>query len=437
MYIPVQIFAGWTEEKKTVETRGLVDCGAGDTFIDKEFVKTWKLPITRLTKSIKVFNVDGTQNKEGKITHFTRLKTTIGGKTRRTRFLVTGLGKEKVIFGYNWLQRENPIIDWDQGTIRWDEDRNIPSPSNLRRQQDESRNAIAAQLEKESRPLWIGAKSTASQQLAEKDAKQDTRPLTEHIPRQYHQHLSVFNEETAARFPGSRPWDHRIDLKPSFKPQRGKIYSLSPREDRELDSFVRENLKKGYIRHSVSPQAAPFFFVKKKDGSLRPCQDYRQLNEETIRNAYPLPRIPDLLDKLKGAKYFTKVDVRWGYNNVRIKNGDQWKAAFVTNKGLFEPTVMFFGLTNSPATFQAMMDSIFEEEIQKGGVVVYMDDILIYADTEDELERLTNLVLRKLRHHDLFLKPEKCLFHRREIDFLGFIIREGQIKMDPTKLSGL
>jgi hypothetical protein len=138
------------------------------------------------------------------------------------------------------------------------------------------------ELEKESRPLWIRAKTTASQQLAEKDAKQDLQPLEQCIPRQYHQHLSVFDEETAARFPGPQPWDHRIDLKPNFKPQRGKIYSLSPRKERELDSFVKDNLKKGYICHSLSPQAAPFFFVKKKDGSLRPCQDYRQLNEATI-----------------------------------------------------------------------------------------------------------------------------------------------------------
>ena len=124
---------------------------------------------------------------------------------------------------------------------------------------------------------------------------------------------------------------------------------------------------------------SPFFFIKKKDGSLRPVQDYCKLNDMTIKNRYPLPLIQELLDKLKGARHFTKLDVRWGYNNVRIKEGDEWKAAFRTNAGLFEPTVMFFGLTNSPATFQAMMNELFRDLIHAGVVVVYLDDILIFT----------------------------------------------------------
>ena len=131
--------------------------------------------------------------------------------------------------------------------------------------------------------------------------------------------------------------------------------------------------------------ASPFFFVKKKDGKLRPCQDYQFPNEWTIKNAYPLPLISEIMDKLKGAKYFTKLDVQWGYNNIRIKEGDEWKAAFKTNRGLFEPTVMFFGMCNSPATFQSMMDSIFIEENEDGVTIVYMDDILIYATTPELL----------------------------------------------------
>ena len=123
--------------------------------------------------------------------------------------------------------------------------------------------------------------------------------------------------------------------------------------------------------------ASPFFFVKKKDGGLRPIQDYRHLNAGTIKNAYPLPLINEIIDKLKGARIFSKVDVRWGYENIRIKEGDKWKAAFRTNHGLFEPLVMFFGLTNSPATFQAMMNELFKDLIAEGLVIVYMDDILI------------------------------------------------------------
>ena len=131
---------------------------------------------------------------------------------------------------------------------------------------------------------------------------------------------------------------------------------------------------------SKSPMASLFFFVKKKDSStLRPVQDYQSLNDMTVKNCYPLPLISELVDKLKGAHYFTKLDVHWGYNNIRIREGDEWKAAFRTNRGLFEPLVMYFGLTNSPATFQTMMDEIFKDAIDRCVVIVYMDDILIFT----------------------------------------------------------
>ena len=135
----------------------------------------------------------------------------------------------------------------------------------------------------------------------------------------------------------------------------------------------------GRIRPSKSPMASPVFFIKKKEGSLRLVQDYRQLNAMTIKNRYPLPLILELINHLRGAKYFTKLDVRWGYNNVRIKDGDEWKVAFRTNRGLYEPLVMFFGLTNSPATFQTMMNDIFQDLIMEGVICVYIDDILIYS----------------------------------------------------------
>jgi hypothetical protein len=178
--------------------------------------------------------------------------------------------------------------------------------------------------------------------------------------------------------------------------------------------------------------------VEKKDAKkLRPCQDYRYLNEFTKPNTYPLPLISDLMIMLKGSKFFTKLDIRWGYNNVRIKEGDEWKAAFITNKGLFEPTVMFFGLQNSPTTFQAMMDDYFRDMIDKGWITIYMDDILIHARTKEDLEKRTKQVLKRLKEHDLYLKPEKCKFERTEVEFLGTIISENTIQMDPIKLAGI
>ena len=136
---------------------------------------------------------------------------------------------------------------------------------------------------------------------------------------------------------------------------------------------------------------------------VTPCQDYRYLNEHTKPNSYPLPLILDLMIKLKNSKYFTKLDLRWGYNNIWIKEGDEWKATFVTNRGLFEPTVMFFGLWNSPAMFQAMMDDYFRDLVDKGWIVIYMDDILIHGQTEKQLEEWTKQVLAWLQDHDLYL----------------------------------
>lgn len=183
--------------------------------------------------------------------------------------------------------------------------------------------------------------------------------------------------------------------------------------------------------------ASPFFFVKKKDGALRPVQDYRRLNEMTIKNRYPLPLISELIDKLKGAKYFTKLDVQWGYNNVRIKEGDEHKAAFVTNRGLFEPTVMFFGLTNLPATFQNMMNNIFADFIAEGKVTVYLDDILIFSADLEEHRRIVTEVLRRLKENDLFLKPEKCEFEQDRTEYLGMIITHDRVEMDPIKVKAI
>ncbi|SJL08417.1 uncharacterized protein ARMOST_11780 [Armillaria ostoyae] len=168
--------------------------------------------------------------------------------------------------------------------------------------------------------------------------------------------------------------------------------------------------------------ASPFFFVKKKDGKLCPVQDYRKLNKMMIKNHYPLLLISELMDKLRSAKYFTKLDIRWGYNNVCIKKDDEWKAMFRTNHGLFKPTVMFFGLTNSPTMFQWMMNDIFKDLIATGKVTIYLDDILIFSKTLEEHWKITHCVLELLRKHKLFLKAEKCKFEVLETKYLRVII---------------
>jgi len=161
----------------------------------------------------------------------------------------------------------------------------------------------------------------------------------------------VFRKVELERMPTRKVWDHTIDLKETFKLQKGRIYLLSKNERKEVQNFVEDQLRKGYIRPSKLPQTSPVFFVGKKDGSKRMVMDYRNLNNQTIKNNYPLLLIMELIDNMGSKKVFTKMDLRWGFNNVRIKERDEWKGAFTTHIGSFKPTVMFFGMTNLPATF--------------------------------------------------------------------------------------
>jgi len=179
------------------------------------------------------------------------------------------------------------------------------------------------------------------------------------------------------------------------------------------------------------------FFIKKKNGSLQLVQDYQALNSMMVKNKYPLPLISKLMSQLRGARYFTKLDVHWGFNNVHIKPRDEWKAAFQTNQGLFEPLVMFFGMTNSPTTFQTMMNDIFQNLIAEGIVVVYLDDILIFTKTEEEHVQAVRRVLQVLKENKLFLCPEKCKFYKQQIEYLGLVISENKVSMDLVKVTGV
>ena len=202
-------------------------------------------------------------------------------------------------------------------------------------------------------------------------------------------------------------------------------------EDAALQDFIKEQLAKGYIMKSKSPYASPFFFIKKKDGKLHPVQDYQRVNEYTIKNEYPLPLIPDLIAGLKDTWIFTKFDIWWGYNNVQIKEGDQHKAAYKTKYGLFELNVMYFRLTNSPATFQAMMDHLFQpvhDEFSIDGmdVLKYMDDLLIAtSSTREHHEKVVHKVLDILEANHLFVCPEKCTWESPTVNDLGLILEKG------------
>ena len=278
---------------------------------------------------------------------------------------------------------------------------------------------------------------TYSQQIAKKAiAAKGKKTFEEMVPAQYRDFAKVCSEEESQRLPEHQPWDHAIDLEPdAVKHWKIKSYPMSPAEQEELDKLLTEHVAKGYLVLSKSPMASPVFFIKKKDGKLRLLQDYQRLNKITIKNRYPLPLAADIINRLTKAQYFTKFDVRWGYHNIRIREGDKWKGAIVTNRGLFEPRVMYFGMTNSLATFQALMNSVFADLIAKGQVAVYMDDILIYSQNIKEHCLVVREVLKRLEHYDLYLKPEKCEFEQQSIEYLGMIICPGEVQMDPGKVS--
>jgi len=262
----------------------------------------------------------------------------------------------------------------------------------------------------------------------------ELRATEEMVPRRFHKYLKVFEKKDSERMPTRKTWNHAINLREGFVPKKGKIYSLSRVEREEVQEFVKDQLRKGYIRPSKLPQTSPVFFVLKKDGKKRMVQDYQYLNSWTIKNNYPLPLISDLIDSIGKKKVFTKINLQWGYNNVRIKKGDEWKAAFSTLEGSFEPMVMFFGLTNSPTMFQAMINDLLRDLVVEEKVAVFIDDVMIVIETEEGHDKIVEEVLRRLEENDLFVKPEKCVWKVREMGFLGVIIGEDGVRMEKEKV---
>ncbi|KAJ3537203.1 hypothetical protein NMY22_g5693 [Coprinellus aureogranulatus] len=213
----------------------------------------------------------------------------------------------------------------------------------------------------------------------------------------------------------------------------GRMYSLSQREADALKAFIDEHLQTGFIRHSSSPYGAPILFVRKKDGSLRLCVDFRALNRITKKDRYPLPLISDLLSVPAKARYYTKIDLRHAYHLVRIAEGDEWKTAFRTRYGSFEWCVMPFGLSNAPAAFQRFMNDIFSDLLDVY-VIVYLDDILIYSDDLSQHRKHVREVLRRLRQHGLYAKPDKCEWHRTTVEYLGYILSPEGLVMSEDKV---
>lgn len=407
----------------------LIDSGASACFLDEEFARCHRISLIQKTKPVHVEVIDGRPLSSGDVTHETLpVDVVINGHSSCVIFNIIRSPSNPVILGLSWLEKYNPRIDWIS--------RKLDFPRSI---SNSSINQVKNHESSIVKPALIGAKAFIHAAKEGSTFAIYAAPISESvktssgIPSQYQDYQDVFEKKNADILPEHRPYDCSIDLKEGTQPPFGPIYSLSQDELAELKTYIDENLAKNFIRHSKSPAGAPILFVKKKDGSLRMCVDYRGLNKITIKNRYPLPLISGLLDQLNQAKIYTKIDLRGAYNLVRIKEGDEWKTAFRTRYGHFEYNVMPFGLTNAPAAFQHLMNDVFREFLDNF-VVCYLDDILIYSKNVEEHEIHVRQVLQKLRDAGLYAKMEKCVFHTTQVDFLGYIISNDGLMMDSKKV---
>ena len=442
-----------TQEGITVEA--LLDSGATGLVMSSEFTRKQGFKFKKLERPMQVRNVDGSFNKEGPIENTVEVNIYYKGHVERTEIDVIGGQKWSVILGMPWLARHNLEIDWKTGEVKitrcleecgkqW---RPVQGKSGWEKQKEEEAKEEAEKRkeEKEKKKKQKRGKTVEVRKIAEEweiwDEEEEVTKSEEEakklVPEKFHWWIKVFGKKQSERMLTRKLWDHAIDVKEGFVPRKGKVYPLSREEREEVREFVKEQLRKGYIRPSKSPQMVLVFFVEKKDEKKRMVQDYCYLNEWTIKNNYPLPLISEVLENMGTKKVFTKMDLRWGYNNVRIKEGDKWKAVFVTPEGSFEPTVIFFGLTNSPATFQAMMNELLRDLTNTGKVAVFIDNVIIGMEMEEGHDELVVEVIKRLEENDLYMKLEKCKWKVREVEFLGVVIGPEGIKMEKEKVKGV
>ncbi|KAK3566681.1 hypothetical protein QTP86_003194 [Hemibagrus guttatus] len=385
----------------------LIDSGAAVNLIDWGLVEEFGIPIFPCVPALRITAIDNQPIGEGYLKHQTALLEFQVGlfHYEQLAFYVTSAPANPVILGFPWLRHHNPHISWRSGElVRW-------STTCLR----------GCLRDPISRPCRTSCMERA------------LKVAGGHLPRQYTDFQEVFSEERAARLPRHQVWDCAIDLLPNASLPKGRIYPLSLLESKAMEEYIETSLAAGHIRPSTSPAAAGFFFVGKKDGGLRPCIDYRGLNAVTVRYPYPLPLVPAALEQLRGARVFTKLDLHSAYNLVRIREGDEWKTAFHTTHGHYEYCVMPFGLTNTPAIFQALINEVFRDLLGRG-VIDYIDDILVYSTSMEEHVRQVQEVLARLQQHHLYVKLEKCEFHRPMVTFLGYVISHQGVEMDMVKV---
>ena len=453
--VTVKIGLERIDTQEGIMVEALLDSGAMGLVMSSEFARKQGFKLKKLERLMQMRNVDGSFNKEGPIENTVEVNIYYQGHRERTEIDVIGGQKWSVILGVPWLARHNPEIDWRTGEVKmtrcpeecgkqW---RPVQGKSGWEKQKEKEMKEEAEKRkeEKEKKKKQKRGGTAEVRKIAEEgeiwdkeeEAAKSEEEAKKLVPESFHRWIKVFGKKQSERMPTRKLWDHMIEVKEGFMPRKGKVYPLSREKREEVREFVKEQLWKGYIRPSKSPQTAPVFFVGKKDGKKRMVQDYRYLNEWMIKNNYPLPLILDVLENIRTKKVFMKMDLRWGYNNVRIKEGDEWKAAFMTPEGSFEPIVMFFGLMNSPATFQAMMNDLLRDLTNTGKVAVFIDDVIVGTETEEGHDELVVEVIKRLEENDLYVKLEKCKWKVREVEFLGVVIGLEGINMKKEKVKGV
>ncbi|KAL3973506.1 potassium voltage-gated channel Eag-related subfamily H member 3 [Sarotherodon galilaeus] len=386
-------------------THALLDTGAEQNLIDRDLVRLLGIRLCPLDVPVSVTALNGQSLPS--VTHQTEPLSLIlsGNHHERLRFFVFSSPESPVVLGFPWFERHNPHINWA-----------------ARRVESWSSHCLLHCL-RSALPSLPAPVPEPAAEVIDLSA----------VPKEYHDLKLVFSKQRAGSLPPHRPYDCAIELLPGAPLPSRRLYNINPSEKAALEKYISESLEAGLIRPSSSPLAAGFFFVGKKDGSLRPCIDYQGLNDITVRNKYPLPLISSAFETLQEATVFTKLDLRSAYHLVRIRRGDEWKTAFNTPRGHYEYLVMPFGLTNAPAVFQSLINDVLRDFLN-GFVFVYLDDILIFSRSVEEHVGHVRAVLQRLLENRLFVKAEKCDFHADSISFLGYVLEKGQIRPDPRKI---
>jgi len=290
-----------------VSVKALLDSGAMGMFADKKFVEKNGFKLEKLDRPVRIRNVDGTGNSGGLVTHDIEVNVYYRGHVERMRLDVCDLGRTEVILGMPWLAAHNPEINWETGEVKMTRCPPLCGKNKERKEKQELGKKRKGKVEEEAAIRWATDKK--EDWGKEEEMEMDHRKIEGMVPRRFYRWMKVFGKVESERMPVRKVWDHAIDLREEFVPSKARVYPLSRNEREEVQNFVNDHLRKGYIRPPKSQQTSPVFFVGKKDGGKRMVMDYRKMNKQTVKNNYPLPLITDLVDTMGSKKVFTKMDL--------------------------------------------------------------------------------------------------------------------------------